>query len=491
MNLQKSLALAHRSLRLDQRSTLLHLMRGGMALGMLVSLIWVIVTRASLGAPGKSLFQTLAVIDFGFITIMAVALFATAITEERQEGSLGLMRMAGLTPVSILLGKSFSLLLTVLSLLGIQIPFLMFANTLGGIHPAQIGLGFLALGAYTVLGYGVGICCSVVCQRGLSAARWTLAILLLSQFWPYILGLFGPTPGLASLWLVILEAASNNAVEFDHAALWVYPLLGVAIFVLGWAGFGSAERRAGRERAERTLFSSSNWGGETRVPVFSGAALMWKDYRLFVGGRRGLYLRFGIYLLIAGVLTISLRPWEGGARTQDYGIGLLLMVAAGSVLDLGSLAGRVFRDEIAWQTYTSLLLLPKSILQISYAKVMGCLMASVPGLPFLALGFIVLLFEPENALTGALGILALFALLTALLPLISLVSLYLQRGAFPIVIFGTGLLLAALFQVSYEIGQEGLLALVGIVLMLVCVSVSGLLHRRIIRRLNELAGCDF
>ena len=97
-----------------------------------------------------------------------------------------------------------------------------------------------------------------------------------------------------------------------------------------------------------------------------------------------------------------------GQDFERYGFGhtVLLIVVIGIVLDLGSLAGRVFRDEIAWQTYSSLLLLPKSILQISYGKVMGCLTAVFPALAFLLIGMLcssaeVLLNRADEALYRA------------------------------------------------------------------------------------------
>ena len=52
--------------------------------------------------------------------------------EEKEEQTLGLLRMTGLSPLSILLGKSTSRLCGALLLLAAQFPFTIFAVTLGG-----------------------------------------------------------------------------------------------------------------------------------------------------------------------------------------------------------------------------------------------------------------------------------------------------------------------------------------------------------------------
>ena len=83
--------------------------------------------------------------------IWCYGFFATAITEEKEEGTLGLLKMAGISRVSILLGKSTSRLITAILLFLVQLPFTLLAITLGGVTLGQIFAAYWALLAYMLL----------------------------------------------------------------------------------------------------------------------------------------------------------------------------------------------------------------------------------------------------------------------------------------------------------------------------------------------------
>lgn len=496
------MALAARSLRLDARSPLIHLLRGTLGLLMLLSLAYAWSMSTQVGAAGINLYIAVVRIDFFFVAVLGVALFATSITEERQEGSLGLMRMAGLNAISVLFGKSLSLLTVSISLLAVQLPFSMFLVTLGGVSDRQIFAGFVILGAFLMFTYALGLFCSTVCQRGAVASRWTFVGLLLANVWPAVWDLLqdlfvflGMSARISSsgafdkltAWGALDETMSTafSAPIFDACAI-VHLCVAGGFLVLAWSSFDFVEKRAGRESIKRTLFGWDPWGGIQRVPRFSGNALVWKDYRLFVGGRRGMLLRFIAY----GAMTILLgwidNPFGTDFQRNSFGHSVLAMVGLGIVLDLGSLAGRVFRDEIAWETYSTLLLLPKSVLQISYGKAMGCLMAVLPPLCFLVIGMlcadatILLLLGPM--------VFCYSALLYMLLPIVAYVSLYLTRGAFPLTMFGFCILGLGLYFIAST--NAMLICFVGVILFLVAWRIGAKMHERILDRLSELAGVD-
>ena len=271
---------------------------------------------------------------------------------------------------------------------------------------------------------------------------------------------------------------------FGSAAA-LHLLCAAVLFLLAWVLFDFVETRAGKERKQRGLFGFDPWGGQTRVPRFSGNALVWKDYRLFVGGRRGMILRFAAYGIGVIALAWFYNPF-GTFQRYDFGHRVLMLVAAGIVLDLGSLAGRVFRDEIAWQTYSTLLLLPKSVLQISYGKVMGCFTAIIPALCYMVIGM--LCSSPEVLLLLGPAVFVFIALLYLLLPLIVYASLWLQRGAFPLTLFGFVITLAGVY---FATGArfEGLCC-GGLLLLLIAWRMGSRMHTKILDKLRELSGCD-
>src|SRR5258707_14551377 len=102
------LALFIRSLREDSRLKFTYFARAGLVT---VILLFLFTTQSSLGwanAPGLRFFETVIVVDLVFVLLAGVSYFSSAISEEKEEMTLGLLRMTNLNPLSILLGKSRS-----------------------------------------------------------------------------------------------------------------------------------------------------------------------------------------------------------------------------------------------------------------------------------------------------------------------------------------------------------------------------------------------
>ena len=106
------LALFIRSLREDSRLKFTYFSRAGLVT---VILFFLFMIQSSFGwsnAPGLHFFGTVVGIDLAFVLLAAVSYFSSAISEEKEEMTLGLLRMTNLNPLSILLGKSTSRLCT-------------------------------------------------------------------------------------------------------------------------------------------------------------------------------------------------------------------------------------------------------------------------------------------------------------------------------------------------------------------------------------------
>src|SRR5215218_7234938 len=100
------LALTVRALRVDSRSWLSHSLRLVFVLIVFFGLLNAHISQDFYGAPGLQLFSVLSWMNLFFISLAAVSMFATPITEEKEEATLGLLRMAGIGPLGLLLGKS-------------------------------------------------------------------------------------------------------------------------------------------------------------------------------------------------------------------------------------------------------------------------------------------------------------------------------------------------------------------------------------------------
>ena len=174
-----TLTLMSRSLRVDSRLLRTHLFRLLFVGIILMVLFQTQMMGLIMGAPGLRFFYAMAYLNFMFITLAAISFFATAITEEKEEDTLGLLKMAGLSPVSILLGKSSPRLIVATTLLSLQFPFTLLAITLGGIALAQVLAAFWSLLAYMVFVANLALFFSVVCKRSRAAAGRTATLLAL------------------------------------------------------------------------------------------------------------------------------------------------------------------------------------------------------------------------------------------------------------------------------------------------------------------------
>lgn len=485
-------ALAVRTLRTDARSQLLHGLRIGLAGVLLCALIGVQMSGAAFGAPGRRLFQAILEIDFWFVSVLGTAVFASLVAEDREQGGLELMRCAGLGALPIVLGKSIGQLVTALSLLAVQLPFALLAVALGGIDTSQVLAGFAVLGGYQLFTYGIGLLMSAARPTVGAAARWTAAVCVFASAWPLLVDL-GVVVGLlpraaARAWEFSPYAALGTVAVKPNvaipAAAPVLALVGALAFVVTCVAFDGFERRLGTADQRRRSVFGDRWGGSRRVPRWSVAALAWKDYRVLVGGREGILVRVVAYLVLAIAIAVWSPPWSGAGARATCAAALLSAVGIGVFVDLGMLASRVFRDEVRDGTYSSLLMLPKSSVQLATGKVGGCAAAAVPALPWLVLG--VLLDPMSSIVTLGWSVLLVAFHGYLLIHLVVLASLYLARGAFALtaltylLVVGGSTLLVETFQ-----GIGAALALHGVLLIL-CPLVASRVRKRISTRLAEL-----
>ena len=94
-----ALALFIRQLRLDARASRTYLTRAILVGGVLLGLMAAHAASALVAAPGLDFFRTLVFINFFFVSMAGLSYFASVIAEEKEEMTLGLLRMTGLSPV--------------------------------------------------------------------------------------------------------------------------------------------------------------------------------------------------------------------------------------------------------------------------------------------------------------------------------------------------------------------------------------------------------
>ncbi|MEZ5327571.1 MAG: hypothetical protein R3F19_21175 [Verrucomicrobiales bacterium] len=177
-----TLALFNRSLREDTRRATPYFARMGLAA---LILLFLGMAHMSSGlqrssTAGLTFFTMVIWINVVFFTVVGLSHFSSAITEEKEDMALGLLRMTNLNPLSILLGKSTNRLFVALLYLLAQFPFTLLAVTLGGVSTSQVVAAYGALAAYIVLLANLGLFFSVLCRRTYTAAFLSFISLVVS-----------------------------------------------------------------------------------------------------------------------------------------------------------------------------------------------------------------------------------------------------------------------------------------------------------------------
>jgi hypothetical protein len=416
-----------------------------------------------------------------FIILAGCGWFASAITEEKEDMTLGMLRMTNLNPLSILLGKSTSRLFGALMLLAAQFPFTILAITLGGVSLGQIGAAYCTLGAFLIFLANLALLASVISQRSSGAAGLTIALLILFFAIVPILSFLAHLPahiGLITedaLWVTWLGEAAAFALlaspltRFqeifqtgfnDRVFGWQAAsnlALGVLCFLVAWGTFNYFCD----ERSESAPVRANGPRKQSRITRPSRAwahALAWKDFYFLTGGKAWVIGKFIIYALpIIGVIMVI---WNGdeGRRLMAAGGTAMWISFLLFCIELAFAAASLFKTELQGQTLSTLATLPMSMEKIARQKVMGVLPALLPTVTYFSLGTLCVLPTLVREMRSTsddhyfiLGLVYLGSQAIFFLLLTANLSLRIKRGALPLAIaieFILQFLLVAAFMVA-------------------------------------------
>ncbi|WP_373650698.1 ABC transporter permease subunit [Schlesneria sp. DSM 10557] len=397
-------ALLERSLRIDARNWPTHLCRLGLVGSIYVSLCFALSTQNRFGAPGLRFFQGIAFLDLAFITLLGLSYFSTSITEEKEEDTLGLMLMAGVSPLGILAGKSIGRFWQAILLVAAQYPFMLLAVTMGGVTTLQVQAITLALVAYMVFLAGMGLLCSTLASRNRTASSMMIVGLSIYFLVPLIAKLIliklakstiqgvTATPSI-SMWRAFLESMENLCIYLKMGeilttgfgqSIWSFQvisnvLLGFVLSGLAWLLFGTASLTTSTEASSRGLvarqraFLHFNAGRPWPNPF------VWKDFHFVSGGIGTIFVRFGFYLSLC-LIVFGFDHFLDASFGPNGAVGLCQMLLSLAIaIDAAMALAQAMHDEIRSQTLAALLMLPQSPVRIVYSKFLGSLLGWFPG----------------------------------------------------------------------------------------------------------------
>ena len=461
-----TLTLLLRSLRQDARLRRAHAFRIVSVAFLCGMLIVAHVTSFAVGAPGLRFFQSICYLNFGLITLAGFSFFSSAITEEKEEGTLGLLKLADLSPVSILLGKSTTRLFTALLVFAAQFPFALLAITLGGVTVYQVWAAYVALTAYMVLVANVALLCSVVSRRSGSAA---VLMLLLSVLFLAAIPLLLRAKSVFEVFGLPQESAAPmrlfwGGIEFLHDAsiltrlneilttgfnrtafgVQVLGSLGTAAvcFVISWLIFDWFTEYVDT-RPARGLVPRTDSRRLLKIVRCWPWALVWKDFHFVAGGPIVAVAKLILYPATVLCLWQFSDYWVGSVVGLRFFEAVWMFAVIAIVAELLLYATRIFQQERRWGTLPTLALLPRTTLSLAYAKLGGCLLGSLPTMLLIVL--LATIVPPPVQQGNPFrdeGWMIMVGAFVVALQLTALYSLIIRWGALPLAL-GTLLVLGA------------------------------------------------
>ena len=405
--MNKTLALLTRALRTESRDIKSHLFR--LALAMLIVLILYLgrMYMEVASAPGRTMFWWMTVANWVVITLGGGTFFAIAISEETEQQTLGLLRMANVGPLSLLLGKWLPRMLTAIVLISIQFPFTWLTVTLGGVSWQQIWASYLMLLAHLILVGNVGLFCSVLKPTSAQACGLAFGLMIAYRVLP-IFGLgvllylnqhglvqqatctwygehvVSPTNQITASGRLFGEILSTSfkGNAWTPQVIWNLAI-GAGLFLLSWFIFDPVTMRHMSGGPQKKSLLARLFTRKTRT---SGAcwdwALGWKDFRQVGGGFRWILIKIALYGVLFGGILYTNNALYGSdffeATKTAASITAWMTFWLALPLELCFLAAKLFRPELNDQTWSTLLSLPKSLPEIAYSKIAGAMLSLIP-----------------------------------------------------------------------------------------------------------------
>jgi hypothetical protein len=433
-------ALAMRTLRLDTRSFATYVLRFTLGGAVLLLLLATARSWAFISAPGVVMLSQLAYCGAIFITLASITQFSSVITEEKEEQTIGLLRMAGLRPMAIILAKAGARMWDILLMSAAIMPFTFLCITLGGVSATQIIACAVAISSYVIFLGTLGLLISVIRPTSQSAASWMVLVLIIQQAIPLF---FIRQPWFADIAAASIWVALSNILSTGYAGgiitsqVWSSLAAGVVLFLAALALFD----RCVRDEEDSGPVRTDAQRGIRRVSLFrfrrtgSGlAALVAKDLHFCCGGTFMMVVKPIIVLVIEGLFLLLLHVMGNLDPLSAWMVGDNLMVIAliWLPLELAVHLSRIFAQEIREQTLSSLCLVPYRIGMIATAKLLAALIALAPVLLVMIIGIVLSPADFSRFVANAIGDVGgwmVISTITLFLNLTVLFSLLLRRGA--------------------------------------------------------------
>jgi len=392
-----------RAIRVDAKHQRAHVIRIASIVVVLGLLIAAHVRNTDTGTPGLAFFKLLATLSIVLTVLAGTGHFANSITEEKEEGTLGLLLLAGMSPLSILFGKSTSRIFSAWMIFLTQLPFALLALTMGGIAPMQVFITYLSLAAFLFMIANIALFVSVISRRsGEALALMALISVLILGGVPWLVA---TRDRLVSTRYLAKKDTVSQVVdiikEFDAETSIVHEigrvldrrptltlfsrqvryhmLYGCIAFGMAWLTFRRIVWAPDASEPQRGSLPMGSGRFTFWVPRPWANAVMWKDFHFTAGGLIVVLAKMLAMLLFVFLCWRMRRPFQDATGLPFHLLARHSMVLIFTI-ELLMIASTLFHAEKKWGTLPTLLMLPKSTANLGYSKLIGSLLGSVPTL---------------------------------------------------------------------------------------------------------------
>jgi len=181
-----------------------------LALGVGFFALFGVLLGGGFGSPGKPLYTTLTTYAFGLCLLAGVLLTADCLSEEKREGTLGLLFLTDLKGYDVVLGKFMAMSLNAFYGLLAILPITGLSLLLGGLTGGEFWRMTLALINALFFSLATGICVSAFGRDAQRVMGVTLGLVLLFSGGLPVLAGFGSVLGLSSAWSGHISLAASR-----------------------------------------------------------------------------------------------------------------------------------------------------------------------------------------------------------------------------------------------------------------------------------------
>jgi ABC-type transport system involved in multi-copper enzyme maturation permease subunit len=182
--------------------------------------LWMLLSSFARGQGsqeiGQALFTVLSTLTFVYALLAGVRFTADSLSEEKREGTLGLLFLTDLKGYDVIFGKLAASSLAAFYGLIAVLPVLALPMLMGGVAPGEFGRMALALANTLFFSLAVGMCISAITrQEQVSMAGTFLALLVITAIGPWLANTWFDNTFLIKPMLMMASPGAHFYLAFD------------------------------------------------------------------------------------------------------------------------------------------------------------------------------------------------------------------------------------------------------------------------------------